>query len=30
MRTAHVVHSEMISDEYDLAEGWTIATEDGG
>ena len=29
MRTAHVVHSEMISDEYDLAEGWTIATEDG-
>jgi len=29
LRIAHVEHSEMISDEYDLPEGWTIAVEDG-
>ncbi len=28
LRIAHVEHSEMISDEYDLPEGWTIAVED--
>ena len=29
LRIARVEHSEMISDEYDLPEGWTIAVEDG-
>jgi len=29
LRIAKVEHSELISDEYDLAEGWTIAVEDG-
>jgi DNA-directed RNA polymerase subunit beta' len=28
LRIARVEHSEMISDEYDLPEGWTIAVED--
>ena len=28
LRIAHVEHSEMISDQYDLPEGWTIAVED--
>jgi len=30
MRLARVEDSEMVSDEYDLPEGWTIAVEDGG
>jgi len=29
LRLARVEHSEMISDEYDLPEDWTIAVEDG-
>ena len=29
LRIARVEHSEMISDEYDLPTGWTIAVEDG-
>ncbi|HWQ84727.1 MAG TPA: DNA-directed RNA polymerase subunit beta', partial [Anaerolineales bacterium] len=29
LRLAHVVYSEMVSDEYDLPEGWTLAAEDG-
>lgn len=29
LRLAHVEHSEMISDEYDLPEGWKIAVGDG-
>ena len=29
LRLAHVDHSEMVSDEYDLPEGWTLAVEDG-
>jgi DNA-directed RNA polymerase subunit beta' len=29
LRIARVDHSELISDEYDLPEGWTIAVEDG-
>ena len=29
LRIVRVEHSEMISDEYDLPEGWTIAVEDG-
>ena len=28
LRIARVEHSEMISDQYDLPEGWTIAVED--
>jgi DNA-directed RNA polymerase subunit beta' len=28
LRIARVEHAEMISDEYDLPEGWTIAVED--
>ena len=28
LRIVRVEHSEMISDEYDLPEGWTIAVED--
>jgi DNA-directed RNA polymerase subunit beta' len=30
LRVVRVEHSEMVSDEYDLPEGWTIAVEDGG
>ena len=30
LRIVRVEHSEMISDEYDLPEGWTIAVEDAG
>ena len=30
LRIAHVEHSEMISDEYNIPEGWKIAVEDGG
>jgi len=30
LRMVRVEHSEMIGDEYDLAEGWKIAVEDGG
>ncbi|MFN2175071.1 MAG: DNA-directed RNA polymerase subunit beta' [Anaerolineales bacterium] len=29
LRIAKVEHSELISDEYDLVEGWTIAVDDG-
>lgn len=29
LRLAHVVYSEMVSDEYDLPEGWTLTVEDG-
>ncbi len=29
LRIATVEHSEMISDEYDIPEGWTVAVEDG-
>ncbi len=29
-RIVRVEHSEMVDDEYDLPEGWTIAVEDGG
>jgi len=29
LRVAHVEHSEMVGDEYDLPEGWVIAVEDG-
>jgi DNA-directed RNA polymerase subunit beta' len=29
LRMARVVHSEMVNDEYDLPETWTIAVEDG-
>jgi DNA-directed RNA polymerase subunit beta' len=28
LRLARVVYSEMVSDEYDLPEGWTLAVED--
>jgi DNA-directed RNA polymerase subunit beta' len=30
LRLVRVEHSEMIHDEYNLPEGWTIAVEDGG
>jgi DNA-directed RNA polymerase subunit beta' len=30
LRVVRVEHSEMINDEYDLPEGWTIAVVDGG
>ncbi len=30
LRLAHVEHSEMISDEYNIPEGWEIKIEDGG
>jgi DNA-directed RNA polymerase subunit beta' len=30
LRMVRVEFSEMVHDEYDLAEGWTIAVEDGG
>ena len=30
LRLVRVEHSEMINDEYDLPEGWTIAVEDAG
>jgi DNA-directed RNA polymerase subunit beta' len=30
LRIAHVEHSELIHDEYDLPEGWTVAVEDAG
>jgi DNA-directed RNA polymerase subunit beta' len=30
LRVVRVEHSEMVSDEYDLPEAWTIAVEDGG
>lgn len=29
LRLAHVIYSEMVSDEYDLPEGWTLTVEDG-
>ncbi len=28
LRTAHILHSEMIQDEYDLPAGWTVAVVD--
>jgi DNA-directed RNA polymerase subunit beta' len=30
LRVVRVEHAEMINDEYDLPEGWTIAVSDGG
>jgi DNA-directed RNA polymerase subunit beta' len=30
LRMVRIEHSEMVSDEYDLPEGYTIAVEDGG
>ena len=30
LRIVRVEHSEMISEEYDLPEGWTVVAEDGG
>jgi DNA-directed RNA polymerase subunit beta' len=30
LRIAHVEHSEMIGDEYNIPDGWTIAVEDSG
>jgi DNA-directed RNA polymerase subunit beta' len=30
LRVVRVEHSEMINEEYDLPEGWTIEVEDGG
>jgi DNA-directed RNA polymerase subunit beta' len=30
LRVVRVEHSELVSDEYDLPEAWTIAVEDGG
>ncbi len=30
LRIVRVEHSEMVNDEYDLPEGWTIAVEDAG
>ena len=29
LRMVRIEHSELVSDEYDLPEGWTIAVEDG-
>jgi len=29
LRLAHIEHSEMINDEYDLPEGWQVAVADG-
>jgi DNA-directed RNA polymerase subunit beta' len=29
LRIAHILHSEMIQDEYDLPAGWTVAAVDG-